>query len=90
MMNMLNKFDLMRDVFFKYDPANLGVKENNLKDEYDGEIELIIGNIENLEDSKESVIELLNFVFDDFFYQDFVDFNNHLDLVGEIYNIIYS
>lgn len=56
--------DLVK-VFHEHDPMELGVKENNLLDEYDSEIELLIENIENIEDG--NVRELLEFVFDEMF-----------------------
>ena len=56
--------DLVK-VFYEHDPMQIGVKENNLLDEYDSEIELIIENIENIED--ENVRELLEFVFEEMF-----------------------
>lgn len=52
----------LREVFFKHDPMSLGVKENNLLDEYDAEIELIEENKAAVE-NEEEVIELLEFVF---------------------------
>ena len=56
--------DLVK-VFYEHDPMELSVKENNLLDEYDSEIELLIENIENIEDG--NVRELLEFVFDEMF-----------------------
>lgn len=56
--------DLVK-VFYEHDPMELGVKENNLLDEYDSEIELLIENIENIEDG--NVRELLEFIFDEMF-----------------------
>lgn len=56
--------DLVK-VFYEHDPMDLGVKENNLLDEYDSEIELLIINIENIEDG--NVREVLEFVFDEMF-----------------------
>ena len=56
--------DLVK-VFREHDPMELGVKENNLLDEYDSEIELLIENIENIEDG--NVRELLEFIFDEMF-----------------------
>lgn len=56
--------DLVK-VFHEHDPMELGVKENNLLDEYDSEIELLIENIENIEDG--NVRELLEFIFDEMF-----------------------
>ena len=52
-------------VFYEHDPMELSVKENNLLDEYDSEIELLIENIENIEDG--NVRELLEFIFDEMF-----------------------
>ena len=56
--------DLVK-VFHEHDPMELSVKENNLLDEYDSEIELLIENIENIEDG--NVRELLEFIFDEMF-----------------------
>ena len=56
--------DLVK-VFYEHDPMELSVKENNLLDEYDSEIELLIENIENIEDG--NVRELLEFIFDEMF-----------------------
>lgn len=56
--------DLVK-VFHDHDPMELSVKENNLLDEYDSEIELLIENIENIEDG--NVRELLEFIFDEMF-----------------------
>ena len=56
--------DLVK-VFHEHDPMELSVKENNLLDEYDSEIELLIENIENIEDG--NVRELLEFIFEEMF-----------------------
>lgn len=52
-------------VFYEHDPMDLGVKENNLLDEYDSEIELLIENIENIENG--NVRELVEFIFEEMF-----------------------
>lgn len=56
----------LRAVFFEHDPMALGVKENNLLDEYDAEIELLEANKAEVE-NEEELIELLEFVFIEMF-----------------------
>lgn len=60
-------FAELRKVFFNHDPAAIGVKENNLEDEYDSEIELIIENLSAMDKNLDGVKELVSFVMDEFF-----------------------
>lgn len=62
------KYIALQNIFFNFDPMDIGVKENNLKDEYDAEISCLLETmveepIENAEDLK----DCLTFIFEEMF-----------------------
>lgn len=61
-------YEKVEQAFFNHDPMDIGVKENELYDEYEAEVEMLMDNHEISEfSSKEELLETLNDIFEEMF-----------------------
>lgn len=67
-MNRKEKHIALQTVFFNFDPMEIGVKENNIKDEYDTEISCLLETMSHGQlDSVDDLKDCLDFIFEEMF-----------------------